>query len=66
MKYTMHKTAVTFAVKHHIRLGQYHGGMMEGYYFVRSDAGAHTHVSFAKTARSAVAMMKRFLRGEKK
>ena len=50
----MHKTAIEFAVKHHITLGR----MENGFYYIGH--GKLQVVSYDTTAKSALALMRKF------
>jgi len=66
--YKMHKSARDFALKHKISLGRYDIGFgaRTGYYYiaetVNSTEPLHKYLSNDKTASSAIAMMRRYLR----
>lgn len=54
----MHKTAIDFAIAHKISLGRFLSGGLNGYYYIANT----DEVSYYPTAKSAVVMMKRYLR----
>lgn len=56
---TIHKTVRDFAIRHRINLGRYG----TGYYFIRCPFTLdEVSISFEPTAKSALAMMRRYLR----
>lgn len=58
---SMPKTAVAFAVKNHIRLGQW-VGHKDNLFHIFDENRAIVEVSHFSTAKSAILMMKRYLK----
>jgi len=54
----MHKTARDYALQRHISLGRYH----TGYYYIADGKEYPDYVSGYPTAKSAIVMMRRYLR----
>ena len=53
----MHHSAVQYALRRQINLGRFHGGRLDGYYFLREDG--REYVSLYPTAKSAINLMKK-------
>ena len=54
----IHKTAASFAIKHHITLGR----LSSGYYYIRNADLSIWNYSGSTTARSALALMRKYRR----
>ena len=62
VNHTMPKTAVAFAIKHKIRLGQWIGHKDNLFHIFDDVTGEVVEVSFYPTAKSAIVMMRRYLK----